>query len=249
MVTSTPRTSEPQHFGDVGVFEKELAGSLVVFLIEGAAGDEDSDGHWRCAVRGEMSGSMSRGQSSGVYLLLTNQDERAIIRRMLGDLKLALRLLAKSRGFTAVAMVTLAVTIGVNSAIFSLIEGALLRPAVPHKPEEVVCIFTGSRDAKRSFRQFSYAEFEALREANSVFTDVAAVNFNYVSLGGEMELRRTFAFMVSDNYFQLMGGNRWPAVFLARRKRGRMRASAWWWRVMLSGSVRVAGRISWAASW
>lgn len=124
---------------------------------------------------------------------------------MLGNLKLALRLLAKSRGFSAVAIVTLAVTIGVNSAIFSLIDGALLRPAVPHKPDEVVCIFTGSRDAQRSFRQFSHAEFLELREPNAVFSDVAAVNFNYVSLGREMELRRSFAFMVSDNFFRLMG--------------------------------------------
>lgn len=124
---------------------------------------------------------------------------------MLANLRLALRLLAKSRGFSAVAIVTLAVTIGVNSAIFSLIDGALLRPAAPLKPEQVVGVFTASRDAKRSFRQFSYAEFEALREANNVFSDVAAVNFNYVSIGSEMELRRSFAFMVSDNYFSLMG--------------------------------------------
>lgn len=124
---------------------------------------------------------------------------------MFRNVKLALRLLAKSRGFSAVAIVTLAVTIGVNAAIFSLIDGALLRPAVPHKPREVVCVFTGSQDAKRSFRQFSHPEFLALREPNSVFADVAAVNFNYVSLGREMELRRAFAFMVSDNYFALMG--------------------------------------------
>jgi putative ABC transport system permease protein len=124
---------------------------------------------------------------------------------MLGNLKLALRLLAKSRGFSAVAIITLAVTIGVNSAIFSLIDGALLRPAVPSKPKEVVCIFTGSRDAKRSFRQFSHVEFLALRESNAVFRDVAAVNFNYVSLGREMELQRSFAFTVSENYFRLMG--------------------------------------------
>jgi putative ABC transport system permease protein len=124
---------------------------------------------------------------------------------MLRRVKLALRLLAKSRGFSAIAIVTLAVTIGVNAAIFSLIDGALLHPAVPHKPKEVVCVFTGSQDAKRSFRQFSYAEFRALREPNGVFADVAAVNFNYVSLGRDLELRRVFAFMVSDNYFALMG--------------------------------------------
>jgi putative ABC transport system permease protein len=124
---------------------------------------------------------------------------------MLGNLRLALRLLAKARGFSAVAIVTLAVTIGVNSAIFSLIDGALLRPAVPSKPNEVVCIFTGSRDARRSFRQFSHAEFLALREPNAVFQDTAAVSFSYVSLGREMELQRSFAFLVSDNYFRLMG--------------------------------------------
>ncbi len=83
------------------------------------------------------------------------------------NLKLAVRLAAKSRGFSAVAIITLAVTVGVNSAIFSLIDGALLQPAVPEKPKEVVCIFTGSRDGQRSFRQFSYAEFLALRESNS----------------------------------------------------------------------------------
>jgi putative ABC transport system permease protein len=124
---------------------------------------------------------------------------------MLGDLRLALRLLGKARGFSAVAIVTLAVTIGVNSAIFSLLDGALLRPAVPFKPSEVVCVFTGSRDAKRSFRQFSYEEFLALRESNAVFQDTAAVSFSYVSIGREMELQRSFAFLVSDNYFPLMG--------------------------------------------
>lgn len=128
-----------------------------------------------------------------------------MVRLVIGNLRLAFRLLAKSPGFSAVAIITLAVTIGINSAIFSLIDGALLRPAVPEKPEEVVCVFTGSRDAKRTFRQFSYPEFLALREPNAVFSDVAAVNFNYVSLGREMGLQRSFAFMVSDNYFQLMG--------------------------------------------
>ena len=55
------------------------------------------------------------------------------------------------------------------------------------------------------FRQFSHAEFSVLREPTAVFQDVAAVSFNYVSLGRGAELRRSFAFMVSDNYFRLMG--------------------------------------------
>lgn len=52
---------------------------------------------------------------------LTSPDDVPLFRFMLGNLKLALRLLAKSRGFSAVAIITLAVTIGVNSAIFLFI--------------------------------------------------------------------------------------------------------------------------------
>ena len=121
------------------------------------------------------------------------------------DFRFGTRLLRKSPGFTAVAILTLTIAIGVNSAIFSLINSVLLRPAVPYKPDEVVCIFTTRQDAARAFRQFSYAEFTTLRESHEVFADVAAVNFNYVSLGRDEGLRRIFAFMVSDNYFSLMG--------------------------------------------
>ena len=53
---------------------------------------------------------------------------------MLADLRFALRTLAKSPGFAAVAIVTLAVAIGVNSAIFSIVNGVMLRPVVPYRP-------------------------------------------------------------------------------------------------------------------
>lgn len=124
---------------------------------------------------------------------------------MLSDFKSALRHLAKSPGFSAVAILTLAVAIGVNSAIFSLINCVLLRPAVPFRPAEVVNLFTTRQDAARAFRQFSYAEFTALRQTHEVFSDVAAVNFNSVSLGRDEGLHRNFAFMVSANFFSLMG--------------------------------------------
>ena len=145
-----------------------------------------------------------------------NVDELGIFAHMPTDFRFALRLLAKSRGFSVVVIATLAVTIGLNSAIFSLIEGALLRPPVTADPGQVVSIFTGSRDAKREFRQFSHAEFTALRDPNAVFADVAAVNFNYVSVGRGRELRRAFAFMVSANYFELMGAHPAAGRFFTR---------------------------------
>ena len=67
------------------------------------------------------------------------------------DLKFALRTLAKSPGFTVVAIVTLAVAIGVNTAIFSLVNGLLLRPMVPYKPAEVVNIFTVREKIRKPF--------------------------------------------------------------------------------------------------
>ena len=124
---------------------------------------------------------------------------------MLANLKFALRQLAKSPGFTLVAVLTLTIAIGVNSAIFSLLNSVLLRSGVPYQPDEVACIYTTRQDARREFRPFSFAEFQTLRKSPEVFADVAAVTFNQVSLGRGEALRRAMAFTVSDNYFSLMG--------------------------------------------
>src|SRR5881409_4183580 len=97
---------------------------------------------------------------------------------MIHDFKFALRQLFKAPGFTIVAVITLALAIGVNSAIFALINGVVLRPMVPLKPEEVVNVFTARQNANHDYRQFSYNEFMELREnAKEIFTDVAALQF------------------------------------------------------------------------
>jgi len=124
---------------------------------------------------------------------------------MLADLKLALRLLRKQPGFTAVAVLTLALAIGANSTIFSVVNGLLLRPAVEENPSPYVGIHTARRAAARDFRPFSHGEFAALRGNGEVFTDVAAVSFSQVGLADETGLRRSFAFLVSENYFALGG--------------------------------------------
>jgi predicted permease len=123
----------------------------------------------------------------------------------MSDLRYAFRTLARSPGFTTVAIATLAIAIGVNSAIFAIINGLLLRPLVPEKPAEVVNLFTARKEANRDYRAFSYAEFTALREANPVFRDVAALSFSLVGLGRDEAMRRSFVFFVSDNFFSLLG--------------------------------------------
>ncbi len=124
---------------------------------------------------------------------------------MIQDLKFAVRQLLKSPGFTAIAVFTLALAIGVNSAIFALINGVILKPVVPLKPEEVVNVFTSRQNASKEYRQFSHDEYRTLRENSEVFSDVAAVQFALAGIGRDEAMRRSFAFFTSENFFSMLG--------------------------------------------
>ena len=124
---------------------------------------------------------------------------------MIADLRYALRTLAKSPGFTFVAVLTLALAIGVNSAVFALMNGLVLRPVVPLRPAEVVNLFIAKQGASKDYRQFSHAEYLALREAKDTFADVAAVQFSLAGIGRDENMRRSFAFFTSENFFSMMG--------------------------------------------
>src|SRR5437764_10336374 len=125
---------------------------------------------------------------------------------MIQDFKFAFRQLRKSLGFTGVAVMTLALAIGVNSAIFALINGVVLHPMVPLRPEEVVNVFNCRQNANHDYRQFSYNEFRELREnGGDLFVDLAALEFAVAGIGRDHEMRRSFAFLTSENYFSLLG--------------------------------------------
>jgi predicted permease len=124
---------------------------------------------------------------------------------MIQDFRFAFRQLIKTPGFTIIALLTLALAIGVNSAVFSLINGVVLRPTVRVRPAEVVNVFTARQNANRDYRQFSHAEYQVLRESTDVFSDVAAVNFALAGIGRDEGMRRSFTFLTSENFFSLMG--------------------------------------------
>jgi len=126
---------------------------------------------------------------------------------LINDIKYGVRQLRKSPGFTAVAVLSLALAIGVNSGVFTIVNALFLRPLIPLRPEEVVNVTTARAAADHSYRPFSFNEFLLLRESHEVFADVAAFRFAAVGVGarGSAEMRRRFGFVVSDNYFSMLG--------------------------------------------
>src|SRR5256886_2063614 len=125
---------------------------------------------------------------------------------MIQDFKFALRHLLKAPGFTATGVLTLALAIGVTSAIFALINSVVLHPVVPLRPNEAVNVFTARQNASHDYRQFSYNEYRELREnGGDVFVNVAALEFAVAGIGRDHEMRRSFAFLTSENYFPMLG--------------------------------------------
>jgi predicted permease len=124
---------------------------------------------------------------------------------MIQDFRFAFRQLWKARGFTAAAIVVLALGIGANSAVFSLVDALLFRSPGYAQPEQIVQVFSQDRKNPKTFRSFSYPTFRDIREGNTVFTDVMAYNLAMVGIGEKENTRRTFASVVSSNYFAVLG--------------------------------------------
>jgi predicted permease len=121
------------------------------------------------------------------------------------DLRYALRMLVKTPGFTAVTMLTLALGIGANTGLFSLVNSVLLSNLPVQNPEELVVVkYTDSR-SQEAEEDFSYPMYQAIRDQNTVFANVltrSGLDFN-ASYGGQSE--RAVGEMVSGNYFETLG--------------------------------------------
>ncbi len=124
---------------------------------------------------------------------------------ILADFKFAGRTLAKSPGFTVAAVIVLALGIGANSAVFSLVNTLLFAPPSYTHPAEIAQVFSQDKKNPKSFRGFSYPTYRDIREKNTVFTDVLAHNLAMVGIGEKDATRRAFAATVSSNYFSVLG--------------------------------------------
>src|SRR5207249_11810918 len=126
-------------------------------------------------------------------------------RRMIHDFRFAFRQLIKAPGFTFAAVLVLALGIGANTAVFSLVNTLFFAPPTYAKPHEMVQVFSQDKKDPKKFRGFSYPTYRDIREQNTVFSDAMACNLALIGLGQKGDTRRTFAAVVSSNYFSVLG--------------------------------------------
>ncbi|HSU85369.1 MAG TPA: ABC transporter permease [Chthoniobacterales bacterium] len=124
---------------------------------------------------------------------------------MLHDFRFAFRQLVKARAFTAAAVIVLALGIGANTAIFSLMNTLLFQPPHYAKANEIVQVFSQDKKNPKTFRGFSYPTYLDIRDRNSVFSGLMAHNLAMVGVGDEGSVRRAFTDVVSANYFSVLG--------------------------------------------
>ena len=123
--------------------------------------------------------------------------------RLFQDIRYALRTFTKAPGFTAVAILVLAVGIGANSATFTIVNALLLRP-VPGQAEGIVGVFRSEKSKPDSFRAFAYPNYVDVREKSDVFAALAAHTFSMAGVPSGDTTRRIFAELVSANYFDTL---------------------------------------------
>jgi putative ABC transport system permease protein len=121
------------------------------------------------------------------------------------DIRYGLRSLLKRPGSTAVALVTLALGIGVNTAIFSAVDSVLLRPLPLKDPERLVSIWEQTLALGIQQNQAAPANFFDLRNQNQVFEEIGAYGPDDVNLTGSGEPERLNGQVVTANVFKILG--------------------------------------------
>jgi len=124
---------------------------------------------------------------------------------MMTDFRFALRQLFKSPGFTLLAVITLALGIGVNTAIFSLIHDLFLRGLTFENPDRLVVVEAEAKERKLEHLPMSAPRFQHFRDNQKVFSGIAAQTGSSFILTGRGDPLQLFGAHVTANYFQALG--------------------------------------------
>jgi len=124
---------------------------------------------------------------------------------LLQDIRYGLRMLRKSPGFTAIAVITLALGIGANTTIFSMVNSFLLRPLPVQDPEQITALSQVGKDGANN-SVFSIAEYRDLRnQSREVFSNLLAYQFGMDGLNAYGKTDRILTNYVSGNFFSMLG--------------------------------------------
>jgi putative ABC transport system permease protein len=124
---------------------------------------------------------------------------------LLKDIRYGIRGLLKRPGFTVIALITLALGIGANTAIFSVVNAVLLRPLPFQKPEELVIVWEDATFAGFPHNTPAPANYVDWKTQNQSFVDMAASHEDSFNLTGDGEPERVSAYSVTANFFPLLG--------------------------------------------
>ena len=121
---------------------------------------------------------------------------------LLQDLKYGARMLRKRPGFTAIAVITLALGIGANTAIFSVVDAVLLRPLPYRDSDQLVALLTRSPKAPRDFA--TYPDLQDWRQQSQLISGFAGFVWQSVNLTGGDEPTRVVGCFVTANFFETL---------------------------------------------
>lgn len=172
---------------------------------------------------------------------------RQIVKPFPQDLKQAARSLFRSKGLSITVVLTLALGIGANAAIFGLVRGVLLRPLINRDEERLLYIRQSAPGTKTENTAFSVPELEDLRagvKGIDDFGDFSTIGFTALGLGQPRELR---AGVVNGSYFRVMGLRPVLGRLLDARDDGPKAAGAavltyGFWKTVMRGDAKVLGK-------
>lgn len=125
--------------------------------------------------------------------------------RVLHDVRYGFRSLLKQKAFTIIAIVTLALGIGANTAIFSLLHAVLIRPLPFYEPDQLVQIYEDASAIGFPRGDVAGGNYNDWKRDQTVFTDMAAIGVRSFSLTGDGEPERVFAYSATESFFPLLG--------------------------------------------
>ena len=177
--------------------------------------DEELGAYLEMAVEDKIRQGMSRQEALRAVRLergsveITKEVVRSggwesLVQTCWQDLRFGLRTLRKSPGFTAVVVLTLALGIGANTAIFSIVNAVLIRPLPYANPGQLAIVLEAKLEAGISRAGMSYSTFTELRDTNRVFSAIAGLGGHALVLTGNGEPSEVSTVAVTSDFFSVL---------------------------------------------